>query len=172
MRQQERRRHCVCNHQLQPKLTRHSTTTTTNYNLLISPLSRVLCSLLPLDWLVADPLYYSLGCTELFMQRQCDFALTRYHESWPGGESRRRDCLRRVTYPLEGRSSTHPLTAHNSPTCPPGLRGMCRAAASPTGFRRPPRQMRPSPLTNTPASQSTRIAARCFASNSGIPLLP
>ena len=34
---------------------------------------------------------------------------TRDHEPWPGGESRKRDCLWRVPSPLEGRFPTPPL---------------------------------------------------------------
>ncbi len=36
-------------------------------------------------------------------------ALTRDHEPWPGGESRKRDCLWRAPSPLEGRFPTPPL---------------------------------------------------------------
>ena len=61
-------------------------------------------------------------------------ALTRDHETWPCGESRRRDWLRRVPSPIEGRLlfqvTTHCLS------CFLGLRGMARARplAAPAGF--------------------------------------
>ena len=90
------------------------------------------------------------GCTERFMQGRGNLqafgyyayiaiyalALTRDHETWPCGESRRRDWLRCVPSPIEGRLlfqvTTHCLS------CFLGLRGMARAAASTACFRRPP----------------------------------
>ena len=73
-----------------------------------------------------------------YMCQQFRFALARDHESWPAGESRRRDYLRCVTSPLEVRLELLHAPTHNLPTLLSVLRGMCRAAASPTGFRRPP----------------------------------
>jgi hypothetical protein len=85
-------------------------------------------------------------------------ALTRDHEPWPGGESRKRDCLWRVPSPLEGRFPTPPLT-HSQLTHFPqrpsrdGLRHNQPFGLSPPAKSR----MRPSPHTNTPASQATRM---------------
>ena len=92
------------------------------------------------------------------MCQQIRFALTRDHEPWPGGESRKRDCLWRVPSPLEGRFPTPPLT-HSQLTHFPqrpsrdGLRHSQPFGLSPPAKSR----MRPSPHTNTPASQATRI---------------
>ncbi len=60
----------------------------------------------------------------------------RPKKTWPSGESHRRDWLRRVPSPIEGRSSLQ-VAAHWLSNCL-GLRGMVRAAASTTCLRRPP----------------------------------
>ena len=89
-------------------------------------------------------------------------ALTRDHETWPGGESRRRDWLRHVPSPLEGRFAFS-IAIHWRSYCL-GLRGMARAAAGTTCFRRPPRhETPPARVTKTPLRGYTKAPGNATA---------
>ena len=93
------------------------------------------------------------GCNEIFMQGQryppgscaCICACRRDHESWPGGESRRRDLNRSLAAGLQA-----------LPGPPSSLR------SSPTGFfRRPPsHECRLRRLTNAPLRGCTNSDSR------------
>ena len=80
----------------------------------------------------------------------------RTTKTWPSGESRRRDWLRLVPSPLEGRFS-FPVTAQWMSNCL-GLRGMVRAAASTACFRRPPSHEKPPSRLTKSHERPTDIA--------------
>jgi hypothetical protein len=121
---------------------------------------------------------YPHGCNERFMQENGKspafayrayidvyvHALARDHETWLGGESRRRDWLRRVPPPLEGRLLCQVATHRLS--CFLGLRGMARAAASTTCIRRPAKTRKPpTRFTKTPSLREgcTKATGNAFA---------